>query len=46
MISFFQLHDWATNSTEREEQFGILRANGTPKPAYPIVAAAMRRYAG
>jgi hypothetical protein len=46
MISFFQLHDWATNSDEREEQFGILRANGTPKPAYPIVQSAMREYAG
>ncbi|HEX3360030.1 MAG TPA: Ig-like domain-containing protein [Solirubrobacterales bacterium] len=46
MISFFQLHDWATNSDEREKQFGILRANGTPKPAYPIVQSAMRKYAG
>jgi hypothetical protein len=46
MISFFQLHDWATGSTEREEQFGILRANGTPKPAYPIVQAAMNRFQG
>lgn len=46
MISFFQLHDWATESTEREEQFGILRQNGTPKPAYPIVQAAMAQYNG
>jgi hypothetical protein len=46
MISFFQLHDWATNSDEREEQFGILRQDGTPKPAYPIVKAAMATYSG
>ncbi len=46
MISFFQLHDWATESTEREGQFGILRQDGTPKPAYPIVQAAMAKYNG
>ena len=46
MISFFQLHDWATESGEREAQFGILRQDGTPKPAYPIVQAAMARYSG
>jgi len=46
MISFFQLHDWATESTNREEQFGILRQDGTPKPAYPIVQAAMTKYSG
>jgi hypothetical protein len=46
MISFFQLHDWSSGSTEREEGFGILRADGTPKPAYPIVQAAIHRYTG
>jgi hypothetical protein len=46
MISFFQLHDWASESDEREEQFGILRQDGTPKPAYPIVQAAMAKYSG
>jgi hypothetical protein len=46
MVSFFQLHDWATDSDEREEQFGILRQDGTPKPAYPIVKAAMATYSG
>jgi hypothetical protein len=46
MVSFFQLHDWATGSSNREEQFGILRQDGTPKPAYPIVKAAMATYSG
>jgi hypothetical protein len=46
MLSFFQLHDWAANSSEREEQFGILRQNGTPKPAYAIVQGAMQQYRG
>jgi Big-like domain-containing protein/cellulase (glycosyl hydrolase family 5) len=46
MIDFFQLHDWATESSEREEQFGLLRQDGTPKPAYPIVQAAMATYNG
>jgi hypothetical protein len=46
MISFFQLHDWATESDEREEQFGILRQDGTPKPAYSIVQSAMTKYSG
>jgi hypothetical protein len=46
MLSIFQLHDWATNSTDREKQFGILRQDGTPKPAYPIVSAAMQQYRG
>ena len=46
MVSFFQLHDWGTDSSDREDQFGILRQDGTPKPAYPIVRAAMATYAG
>jgi len=46
MISFFQLHDWASESSEREEQFGILRQDGSAKPAYPIVQSAMAKYAG
>lgn len=46
MISFFQLHDWATDSSNREEQFGILRQDGTAKPAYAIVKAAMAAYTG
>lgn len=46
MLSLFQLHDWATNSTDREKQFGILRQDGTPKPSYSIVTAAMQQYRG
>ncbi len=46
MVSFFQLHDWGTETSNREEQFGILRQDGTPKPAYAIVKAAMAAYAG
>ena len=46
MISFFQLHDWATNSTDREQQFGLLKQNGAPKPAYSIVESAMQQYRG
>jgi hypothetical protein len=46
MLIFFQLHDWATSSSDMQQQFGLLRANGTPKPAYPIVQAAMQQYRG
>lgn len=46
MLSIFQLHDWATNSPDREEQFGILRQDGTPKPAYQIVSSAIQQYRG
>jgi hypothetical protein len=43
-LIFFQLHDWASGSSDMQKQFGLLRANGTPKPAYPIVRAAMQQY--
>jgi hypothetical protein len=46
MISVFQLHDWNTNSSDREEQFGLLRENGSPKPSYSIVRGAMQQYRG
>ena len=44
MLSVFQLLDRGTNSSDRELQFGLLREDGTPKPAYAIVRAAMQLY--
>ncbi|HXS47275.1 MAG TPA: hypothetical protein VN756_07410 [Solirubrobacterales bacterium] len=45
-LFLYQLHDWATNSTSREQQFGLLRQDGSAKPAYAIARAAMQRYGG
>jgi hypothetical protein len=44
MISFFQLRDRGTNSGDRELQFGLLREDGTPKPAYQVVQAAVQAF--
>ncbi|HEX5927945.1 MAG TPA: hypothetical protein VFY48_00975 [Solirubrobacterales bacterium] len=44
LLSVFQLLDRGTDSTDRELQFGLLREDGTPKPAYAIVRAAMQLY--
>jgi hypothetical protein len=44
LLSLFQLIDRGTDSTDRELQFGLLRQDGTPKPAYAIVHAAMQQY--
>ena len=46
MISVFQLRDRGTDSSDRERQFGLIREDGTPKPAYPIVESAMAAYRG
>ena len=46
MLSIFQLRDWGTNSSDREAQFGLLRQNGTQKPAYSIIRSAMQQYRG
>jgi hypothetical protein len=46
LLCIYQLHDWSTNSTSREQQFGLLRQNGAPKPAYAIARAAMQQYRG
>jgi putative glycosyl hydrolase len=46
MVSTFQLHDWGSASSDREDQFGLLREDGTPKPAYPIVRGYVQQYRG
>ena len=46
MLSVFQMVDRGTARGDRELQFGLLRQNGTPKPSYPIVQAAMQEYRG
>jgi Glycosyl hydrolase catalytic core len=42
MLLFFQLRDRGTNSGNRELQFGLLREDGSPKPAYQVVQAAVQ----
>jgi hypothetical protein len=46
MVSFFQLLDRGTSSSDRELQFGLLRQNGTEKPSYSIVRGGMQQYRG
>ncbi len=46
LLSLYQLHDWSTESGSREQQFGLLQQDGTPKPAYAIARAAMQQYRG
>lgn len=46
LLSLYQLHDRGSDSTSRELQFGLLRQDGTPKPAYAIARASMRLYRG
>ena len=46
MFLVFQLRDRGTESTDREEQFGLLREDDTPKPAYSILRSAMQQYRG
>jgi hypothetical protein len=46
MISVFQLRDRGTDSSDRERQFGLLREDGSEKPAYPIVESAMDTFRG
>jgi HAMP domain-containing protein len=46
LLCLYQLHDWATDSGSREEQFGLLQEDGTPKAAYSAAEAAMRQYRG
>jgi hypothetical protein len=44
MLSLFQLLDRGTGSADRELQFGLLREDGTAKPAYAIVRGLLQRY--
>jgi hypothetical protein len=44
MLSVFQLLDRGTASLDRELQFGLLREDGTPKPSYAPLRAAMQVY--
>ncbi len=46
MISVFQLRDRATHEGDREREFGLLREDGSEKPSYSIVEAAMDAYRG
>jgi len=46
MLSVYQLQDRGTNSGDRERQFGLLREDGTQKPAYSVVRAAIQQYRG
>ncbi len=46
MLSVYQLRDRGTDSSDRERQFGLLREDGSEKPAYGIVEAAMQQYRG
>ncbi|HST68375.1 MAG TPA: glycosyl hydrolase [Solirubrobacterales bacterium] len=42
MISVFQLRDRGTDSGDRELQFGLLREDGSRKPSYGVVEAAVQ----
>jgi hypothetical protein len=44
LIAIFQLRDQRTDSSDKEEQFGLLRADGSAKPSYEIMRERMRRY--
>jgi hypothetical protein len=46
LLCLYQLHDWSTDSSSREEQFGLLQEDGTAKPAYSVARAAMQQYRG
>ena len=46
LLCLYQLHDWSTNSSSREEQFGLLQEDGAAKPAYSVARAAMQQYRG
>jgi hypothetical protein len=46
LFSAFQLRDRSTGSSDREHGFGLLRYNGTQKPAYSVVRGLMQQYRG
>jgi hypothetical protein len=41
-IAIFQLRDRGTDSADRELQFGLLREDGSPKPAYWLIWTAIQ----
>jgi hypothetical protein len=46
MLLLYQLRDRGTSSGERELQFGLVRQDGSPKPAFSVVRAAAQQYRG
>lgn len=44
LITVYQLQDRGTASGDRELEFGLLRQDGSPKPAYNVVRELMQRY--
>jgi hypothetical protein len=42
-LLWYSLRDLGTSETDREEHFGLLRHDGTPKPALAAVGARLRR---
>jgi hypothetical protein len=44
LISIYQLRDRGTNSPDREDQFGLLREDGSQKPAFRVVQQLVERY--
>lgn len=46
LLCLYQLHDWATASSSREQEFGLLREDGTHKEAYGVAHEAMQQYRG
>lgn len=45
MLSLFQLRDRGSSSGDRELQFGLLRQDGSAKPAYTVAESAVQRFA-
>jgi len=46
MLLLYQLRDRGTSSGQRELQFGLLRQDGSPKPAYSVVSGAVEQFRG
>jgi hypothetical protein len=46
MLLLYQLRDRGTSSGERELQFGLLRQDGSAKPAFTVVRNAAQQYRG
>lgn len=44
LVTVYQLRDRGTNSSDREEQFGLLREDGSQKPAFWVVQQLAERY--